>query len=87
MNTKYGETIGDYLCEQVKRWLKKDEDFKENGKRDIKIPFCFSQCGEDWTPLTEGDNTLYTDELLCCAKYGAFERCDGSAYNTECPDN
>jgi len=87
VNTKSGETVGDYLCGQVRRWLRNDEDFKANGKRNIKIPFYFSQCGEDWTPVTDGENTLYTDELLCCTKDGLFERCDGSDYNTECPDN
>ena len=86
VNTKSGGTIGDYLCGQVRRWLKNDDDFKANGKDNIKIPFYYSQCGEDWTPISDGDNTLYTDEELCCSKDGLFRRCDGSAFATECPE-
>eukprot|EP00092_Neocalanus_flemingeri_P001492 GFUD01001591.1.p1 GENE.GFUD01001591.1~~GFUD01001591.1.p1 ORF type:complete len:207 (+),score=69.50 GFUD01001591.1:60-680(+) len=87
VNTKSGETVGDYLCGQVRRWLKNDEDFKANGKDNIKIPFYYSQCGEDWTPVTDGETgALYTDEELCCSPDGLFRRCDGSDYTKECPE-
>merc|ERR1711909_94067 len=33
VNTKGTETVGDYLCKQVKRWLRKDDEFKANGKK------------------------------------------------------
>jgi len=87
VNTKAGGTIGDYLCGQVRRWLKNDAEFKVNGKDNITIPFYYSQCGEDWTPVTDGETgALYTDEKLCCSPDGLFRRCDGSDYQTECPD-
>ena len=66
VNTKAGGTIGDYLCGQVRRWLKNDADFKANGRDNIKIPFYYSSCGEDWTPVSSDGNNLYTDEELCC---------------------
>merc|ERR1739838_257640 len=51
----------------------------------IKIPFYYSKCGEDWTPVTNGGTeALYTDEELCCTPGGRFRRCDGSDYQTEC---
>jgi len=42
------ETMGDYLCGQVHRWLKRNSDYKANGKDNIEIAFMYSQCGEDW---------------------------------------
>ena len=87
VNTKGSETVGDYLCGQVRRWLKNDDDFKANGRDDINIVFYHSQCGEDWTPITDGEDvTLSTKEKLCCTKDGLFERCDGSDYITSCPE-
>jgi len=87
VNTKAGGTVGDYLCGQVRRWLKNDADFKANGRDNIKIPFYYSSCGEDWTPISSDGNNLYTDEELCCTSDGLFRRCDGSAFETECPSN
>ena len=86
VNTKSTETIGDYLCAQVKRWLKKDKDFQENGKNNIKIPYYFSQCGKDWEPVTGDGAALYSDEELCCTPNGTFRRCDGSDFVNECPE-
>jgi len=40
--------MGDYLCGQVHRWLKRNSDYKANGKDNIEIAFMYSQCGEDW---------------------------------------
>eukprot|EP00092_Neocalanus_flemingeri_P012010 GFUD01012947.1.p1 GENE.GFUD01012947.1~~GFUD01012947.1.p1 ORF type:complete len:204 (-),score=63.52 GFUD01012947.1:112-723(-) len=86
VKTKSGETIGDYLCGQVRRWLKRDQDFQDKGKDNIKMPFYYSQCGEDWTPITDGEGgALYSDEELCCTPEGLFRRCDGSDYQKECP--
>jgi len=77
-------TAGDYLCKQVKRWLRKSEDFKANGKRDIKIAFHYSECGGDWTPVTSDGEQLYAKELLCCKPDGTFERCNGEDFTKSC---
>merc|ERR1712105_96954 len=45
---KAGQTVGDYLCGQVRRWLKRDSDFQANGRRDIEIRFGYSFCKNDW---------------------------------------
>jgi len=86
VNTKGTETVGDYLCKQVKRWLRKDDEFKANGKKNIKIAFQYSQCGGEWTPVKNGTAPLYTKESLCCKPEGLFERCDGKEYkdSTSC---
>merc|ERR1712115_53468 len=31
INTRGSQTIGDYLCGQVRRWLRRSDDFKANG--------------------------------------------------------
>ena len=46
VNTKQSQTIGDYLCQQVRRWLRNDDDFKANGRDNIKLPVYYSQCGK-----------------------------------------
>lgn len=69
---------------QVRRWLRRDEDFKANGRDNIRIPIYYSQCGGDWTPVTSGAEALYVDEPLCCSPDGSFRRCDGSDYRTSC---
>jgi len=84
VNTKSSQTIGDYLCQQVRRWLRRDEDFKVNGRDNIRIPIYYSQCGEDWKPVSDDGQTLYVDEPLCCTPDGSFRRCDGSDYRTSC---
>merc|ERR1712212_886426 len=86
VNTKGTETVGDYLCKQVKRWLKRDDDFKANGKNNIKIAFLYSHCGGEWTAVKNGADPLYTDESLCCTAEGLFERCNGKEYkdSTSC---
>jgi len=84
VNTKSTETVGDYLCNQVKRWLRNDADFKVNGRDNIKIPIYYSSCGGEWTHVTSGGAGLYVDEPLCCKPDGTFRRCDGSDYNLTC---
>jgi len=86
VNTKSTETIGDYLCGQVRRWLRNDADFKVNGRDNITMPIYSSHCGGDWTPVTDGSSggNLYVDELLCCNPDGTFRRCDGSDYRKTC---
>merc|ERR1712141_201469 len=84
INTRGSETIGDYLCGQVRRWLRRSSDFKENGIRDLRLPFYYSACNEEWTPITDGSKDLYFDEELCCDPNGKFFRCDGSDYNKTC---
>ena len=46
VNTKQSQTIGDYLCQQVRRWLRNDADFKANGRDNIQLPVYYSQCGQ-----------------------------------------
>jgi len=77
VNIKGDGTAGGELCKQVNRFLKRDDDFKANGKRDIKIAFHYSACGGDWTPVKNNGERLYVEEPLCCDKDGLFERCDG----------
>jgi len=84
INTRGSQTVGDYLCDQVRRWLRRDSDFKANGIRDLKLPFYFSACNGDWTPISDGNKDLYFDEPLCCTPEGSFFRCDGSAFNSVC---
>ena len=86
VNTKGTGTVGDYLCGQVRRWLKRDEDFKTNGKKGINITFQYSQCGNDWKAVNDQGATLYTKEPLCCTPDGYFFRCDGSDYTKFCPE-
>merc|ERR1711915_1113583 len=84
INTSGSETIGDYLCKQVRRWLRKDDDFKANGIRDLKLPFYYSACEGDWTPVNSEGENLYADEPLCCNPDGTFFRCSGEPYNETC---
>jgi len=82
VNTDGIGTAGDELCKQVSRWLRKDEDFKANGKRDIKIAFHYSVCGGDWTPVKSDGEPIYAKEDLCCKADGTFERCNGEEFTT-----
>jgi len=82
VNTDGVGTAGDELCKQVKRWLKRDDEFKANGKRDIKIAFHYSVCGGDWTPVNNGTEPIYAKEDLCCKADGTFERCNGEEFTT-----
>merc|ERR1711879_888011 len=62
VKTKSSETVGDYLCKQVERWLGRKADFKAEGKEDIRIPIYYSACGGDWTPVTDEGEALYVEE-------------------------
>eukprot|EP00088_Acartia_fossae_P045035 TRINITY_DN4812_c0_g1_i1.p1 TRINITY_DN4812_c0_g1~~TRINITY_DN4812_c0_g1_i1.p1 ORF type:complete len:201 (-),score=50.51 TRINITY_DN4812_c0_g1_i1:35-637(-) len=84
INTRGSETIGDYLCGQVRRWLRRDDDFKANGIRNLRLPFYYSACNGDWTPISDGSKDLYFDEPLCCTPEGTYFSCDGSAFNSVC---
>jgi len=84
INTRGSQTIGDYLCGQVRRWLRRSDDFKENGIKDLKLPFYYSACNGDWTPISNGASALYFQESLCCNPDGTFYRCDLSEYNSVC---
>merc|ERR1712228_412681 len=84
INTSGSETIGDYLCKQVRRWLRKDDNFKANGIRDLKLPFYYSACEGDWTPVNSEGENLYADEPLCCNPDGTFFRCSGEPSNETC---
>merc|ERR1739848_384453 len=39
INTSGSQTIGDYLCAQVKRWLRNSSSFKADGIRDLNLHF------------------------------------------------
>jgi len=84
INTRGSQTIGDYLCGQVRRWLRRSDDFKANGIRDLKLPFYYSACNGEWTPISNNGDDLYFKEPLCCSPEGSFFRCDGSDYNSAC---
>jgi len=84
INTRGTGTVGDYLCGQVRRWLRRSEDFKENGIRNLRLPVYYSACGSDWAPVSDGDSGLYVDEPLCCKPDGKFFRCDGTAFTESC---
>merc|ERR1711862_387538 len=84
INTSGSQTIGDYLCGQVRRWLRKSADFKANGIRDLKLPFYYSYCKEEWTPVSNEGKDLYAEESLCCNPDGTFFRCDGTPFNKSC---
>merc|ERR1711915_187055 len=82
--TSETNTIGDYLCKQVKRWLAKDDNFRANGIRDLKMPFYYSDCNGDWTPVSSNGENLYASEPLCCNSDGTFFRCNGEPFNEFC---
>merc|ERR1712007_263196 len=84
INTSGSQTIGDYLCKQVRRWLKNKKDFKKNGIRDLKLPFYYSACKGDWTPVSSNGEALYADEPLCCNPDGTFFGCSGESFNQFC---
>merc|ERR1711872_1047658 len=46
------ETMGDYLCGQVHRWLKRNDDYKANGRDNIEMAFMYSECGNEWTEIS-----------------------------------
>ena len=84
VKTKSSETVGDYLCKQVERWLGRKADFKAEGKEDIRIPIYYSACGGDWTPVTDEGEALYVEEPLCCTNTGKFYRCNGTDFESSC---
>jgi len=84
INTRGSQTIGNFLCGQVRRWLRRSASFKTSGIRDLRLPFYYSACNRDWTPITDGENDLYFDEALCCNPDGSYYNCDGSETNDQC---
>jgi len=84
INTRGSQTIGDYLCGQVRRWLRRSEDFKANGIKNLRLPFYYSACNGEWTPISDNGADLYFKESLCCKPNGSFFRCDGSSFNSAC---
>jgi len=84
INTRGSQTIGDYLCGQVRRWLRRSDDFKANGIKNLKLPFYYSACNGEWTPISNNGADLYFKEPLCCNPDGSFFRCDGSPFNSAC---
>merc|ERR1712061_502033 len=83
INTRGSQTIGNFLCGQVRRWLRRSASFKTSGIRDLRLPFYYSACNRDWTPITDGENDLYFDEALCCNPDGSYYNCDGSVTNDQ----
>jgi len=84
VNRKGKGTAGDYLCNLVRQRLKRTDEFKANGKRDIKIGFHYSECGGDWIPVNDDGKQLYAKEPLCCTADGKFERCNGEDFTKSC---
>merc|ERR1712020_734206 len=84
INTRGTDTVGDYLCGQVRRWLRNSADFKENGIENLRLPVYYSACNSEWAPVTDGETDLYVAEPLCCDKDGKFFRCDGSDFTKSC---
>ena len=84
VKTRSSETVGDYLCAQVERFIGKKAEFKAAGKDNIKIPIYYSACGGDWTPVSDNGTDLYVEEPLCCTKTGKFRRCDGTDFADSC---
>jgi len=84
IKTSKSQTIGDYLCAQVKRWLKKSSSFKKDGIKNLELPFYYSSCKGDWTPVSSEGVKLYTAEPLCCFGNGTYFNCDGSKTNQKC---
>ena len=79
------ETMGDYLCGQVHRWLKRNSSYKESGRDNIEIAFMYSQCGGEWTEIESSEEgVLVPKEPLCCTNKGKFRRCDGSGQKESC---
>merc|ERR1711971_1428680 len=82
------ETMGDYLCGQVHRWLKRNSGYKENGRDNIEMAFMYSQCGNEWTEFSSSiEGKLVPKEPLCCTNKGKFRRCDGSGQVESCGEN
>merc|ERR1712106_1138869 len=55
-----------------------------SGIKNLRLPFYYSACNGDWSPVTNNGADLYADEPLCCNPDGTFFRCDGSDYNKFC---
>ena len=36
---------------KVHRWLKRNSDYKENGRDNIEMAFMYSECGNEWTEV------------------------------------
>merc|ERR1712059_48927 len=70
------ESLGDYLCGQVNRWLGNKKDYQENGKDNITIAFMYSQCGKDWEYVSEKEVRLTAKDSLCCGPDGKYNGCD-----------
>merc|ERR1711911_74653 len=79
------QTIGNQLCDQAIRFLRKDKQDTSNGIRDLRLTFQKSHCGSAWSAVsssTSGD--LYLREKLCCDPNGKYYKCDGGLYNKVC---
>jgi len=69
----------------VHRWLKRNSDYKENGRDNIEMAFMYSQCGNEWTEISSSiEGKLVPKEPLCCTNKGKFRRCDGSGQVESC---
>ena len=53
------------------RWLKRNDDYKANGRDNIEMAFMYSECGNEWTEVTENNmnvvsfivNLVFTFEI------------------------
>jgi hypothetical protein len=86
INSGGSDTIGNFLCGQVRRWLKRSASFKENGipAPGLELPFYYSQCGGNWTPVNNGTADLIAQERLCCTNQGKYYKCDETDFARGC---
>jgi len=56
-----------YIFLKVHRWLKRNDDYKANGRDNIEMAFMYSECGNEWTEISSSiEGKLVPKEPLCC---------------------
>jgi len=43
----------------VHRWLKRNDDYKANGRDNIEMAFMYSECGNEWTEVRENNGNVF----------------------------
>jgi len=47
--------------------LKRNDDYKANGRDNIEMAFMYSECGNEWTEISSSiEGKLVPKEPLCC---------------------
>ena len=47
-----------YIFQKVHRWLKRNDDYKANGRDNIEMAFMYSECGNEWTEVRENNGNV-----------------------------